>query len=476
MDFVKRIEIPLRKNNLNKGAISPYLESVYQQFKKNKSIIERDYAIYTLNHEILGKVRPHQDSDVNNTVFEPDIRAMVDWKVGYTVGNPIKYAQSKDMQTDDITELNKYIRNSNKRTVDAQVAKWAYATGVGYYFVNPKETEFNVKYEAPFNLFCVAPTTCGKVYSSYIGNEELFDFFVTETEEIGKSGSSEKRTFLSVYLPNSFLEYEIKPPEIQFLSEQSRVKYNMLPLVEKRFDDDYIGICSMAVGLQNAIDKLVSNSLDNIEDIVNEVWVFVNASLGKDEKEKANNFRIMKRAGAMEISSTNPNHQADVKTISTKLNLNDVLAFKENLKQAMYETVGVPRPSSNISSGNVTQGGGEIANGYDNAHNRALDDINTCIQADRYVLDRILTICKLTPDCNLDELYSSEIEIKYSFNMLNNMLTKSQSYVNFVANNVPPKLALRYASISNDPEAEGSLIESYIANKTVENNNNDNPA
>jgi hypothetical protein len=64
----------------------------------------------------------------------------------------------------------------------------------------------------------------------------------------------------------------------------------------------------------------------------------------------------------------------------------------------------------------------------------------------------------------MDNLAPSEIEIKYSLNLTDNMLTKSQSYGTFIQT-MPPAMALRYCRLSNDPEAEGKLIEQYMAEK-----------
>ena len=74
-------------------------------------------------------------------------------------------------------------------------------------------------------------------------------------------------------------------------------------------------------------------------------------------------------------------------------------------------------------------------------------------------------ICQNTPDNKIDNLSPSDIEIKYSLNLTDNILTKTQSYVNLVQTGVPPTIALRLCKLSNDPEAEGKLIDDYIAER-----------
>jgi hypothetical protein len=77
----------------------------------------------------------------------------------------------------------------------------------------------------------------------------------------------------------------------------------------------------------------------------------------------------------------------------------------------------------------------------------------------------MLWICKNTKGNKIDKIEASEIEIKYSLNLTDNILTKTQSYVNLTQSGVPPTIALRICKLSNDPEAEGKLIEQYAEQK-----------
>lgn len=462
MAGLKQIRIPIKKSECTIQAIEPYLPTIYREFKENADQINKDYELFCLDHDILNKTRAHNE-DANNIVLSPHIRSMVQWKLGYTLGNPIKYAQSKSTQTDDITTLNKYIRNSRKNSVDKAVAEWAYATGVGYYFIQPKSTTFDVSHEAPFEIFCIDSGSCGKVYSSYLGNAPLCDFLYSEVTEIDKNGVSQKKKTMSVYLPEALYEYSMSgTSNFKLVSTQTRKVYQKLPLVEMRYHNG-IGIATSGRNLQFAIDTIASNGIDNIEDVVNEIWVFLNALIGKDTEEKTANLRAMKQMGAIELISVSPDLPADIKSIVTKLNLNDVMATRQVLLREMYDTNGVPISSSDISSGNVTKGGGEVANGYENAYNRALDDKNAFMPAQQELLERIIFICQKTYGCKIDGLQASEIEVKYCFNMSDNILTKSQAYVNLVQQGMPAGMALEKTKLSNDSEAEGKIIEEHKA-------------
>lgn len=467
---IPRIKIPIRPNELTIEAVEVYLDSVYSQFEHNAIQIRHDYNVYCLDHPILSKVRTHDDTDVNNIVLVPDLKAMVDWKTGYQVGNPIKYAQNKSSDTDDINQLNKYVRNTCQRTIDKEVVKWANATGVGYYFIEPRSDEFDISVEAPYEIYQRNSDTCTKVYSSFGSNKPLFDMLYTTYEKIIDNGIKTKVDVIDIYFPDMLYTYErdgfIRKWERR--TTQSRGMRKPLPLTEKRPNIDGIGIVAMGESLQNAINNLLSNGLDNIEDIVNEIFVYKNVNLGKTSEEQAQNHRAMKRSGALILNSANKDFPADLDTVSTKLSLSEVRELFGMIDAKFHSSLGVPMEMSGTNSGGTTKSGSEVANGYDNAYNRALDDINSFIVADTELLEKIMWICKNTKGNTITTLAASEIEIKYSLNLTDNMLTKSQSYGTFIQT-MPPAMALRMCRLSNDPEAEGKLIEEYMAKLKAEN-------
>lgn len=465
---IEQIKIPIRPDELTIEAVEPYLSEIFQQFKANILSIRSDYNEYCLDHKILLKVRPHDDTEVNNIVLIPDLRAMVDWKTGYIFGNPIKYAQSKSRNTDDINYLNKYVRSSCKRSIDKEVGTWAFATGVGYYFIEPKSAYFDIETESPFEIYCRESDTCAKIYSSYGGNKPLFDLLYTKIQRINKNGIKELIDIIDLYFPDKLYTYE-NPTfnNINFnrVKEQDRGLYRYLPLVEKRFNPDGIGMVAMGESMQNAADNLLSNGLDNIEDVVNEIYVYKNVNLGETPEEQKNNHTAMKKNGAVVLKSVSQDLPADLTTISTKLNLSEVVEVFSIINSIFHSTLGVPMEMSGTNSGGTTKQGSEVANGYDNAYNRALDDINTFIKADTELLERIIWICKNTPGSKLDDIAASEIEIMYSINLTDNIQTKSQAFGTFMQY-MPPDMALRICRLSNDPETDGKAIEEYMKNKT----------
>ena len=468
---IPQIRIPIRPQDLTIELAELYLDTVFNEFCSISKQIREDYDTYCLDHSILGKTRLHDDTDINNIVIIPDLKSMIDWKTGYVFGNPIKYAQNKSSDTDDINYLNKYVRSSCQRTVDKEVGTWAYATGVGYYFIQPKSEKFDIEVESPYEIYCRESDSCAKVYSSFVGNKPLFDLLYTSYDIINEQKVKETVQVLDIYLGEYLYTYEQRAGVGHFVRTQTQARglglNKVLPLVEKRPNSDGIGIVAMGKCMQDALDSLISNGLDNVEDIVNDVWIYYNIVLGDTPEKQAETHRKAKKGGAIQALAQNEKLQPKVETLSPKLSLSEVKDMYALINETFHSTVGVPIEMSSTNSGGTTKSGSEVANGYDNAYNRALDDINTFIKADTELLDKIMWICKNTPNNKIDKLATSEIEIKYSLNLTDNMLTKSQSYGTFIQT-MPPAMALRMCRLSNDPEAEGKLIENHMAKMKAE--------
>lgn len=480
---IPQIKIPIRPNELTIEKVEPYLPTIFSQFEKNACDIRDDYDKYCLDHDILGKTRPYDDTEINNIVLIPNLKSIIDWKTGYVFGNPIKYAQNESSFTDDIKYLNKYVRNACQRTVDKNVGTWAYATGLGYYFIEPKSHKVDIENEAPYELYAMNSDACTKVYSAFNGNKALFDIIFTKYEERNSTVAQTVRV-MDIYFPNALYTYEKRVGDWQRTRIASRGMTKPLPLVEKRLNEDAIGIVAMGESMQNAIDKLISNGLDNVEEVVNEIFVYSNTGIGDTPEKASENHRKMKKGGAIAIRDPKDGKsKAGVTTLTPSLKLDEITQIYTLVNQAFHSAIGVPMEMSNTNSGNTTKQGSEVANGYDNAYNRALDDINTFMRADTELLQKIMWICKNTDNNKIDELSSSDIEIKYSLNLTDNIMSKAQAFGTLIQY-MPPSMALQKVRLSNDSEAEGKQIEdsdvykAFIANinkKSQNNSENPNP-
>jgi hypothetical protein len=247
----------------------------------------------------------------------------------------------------------------------------------------------------------------------------------------------------------------------------------MLPLVEKYSNSDRLGIVEVGKTLQDAIDNLASSSLDNIDDVVNLLYIFVNVSLGGTPEEKAENFRLLKQNGVVELLPSNPQFPADLKTLAINLNHADVNTVYKQLKEALYDCLGVPLQTASVGSGN--NAAAEAGAGWANAYTVMLKDINSLIKGDIDLLEHILFICKES-NSKVKNISSTDIDVKYNINRSENLLIKAQAWDYF--QDVPPVLRAKWVGITNEPDAAGKAIEEYkdkLAKQEAQNQINSNP-
>lgn len=464
---ISKIKIPLRADDLSLKAIEPYLKFVLQEFEANSVKITNNYNTYLGQHDILNKVRPYSSDTVNHIIIEPHLYSMVEFKCGYSLGNPKEYAQRENIETNDINYVNKYWKDADGRSVDNEVTKWVYATGVGYYFIQPKSVITDTESKAPFELFCQPSNTCAKVYSSYIGEKPLFDIICTKIKDYSKE-IKEEYTIMSIYLPDLYAEYKFTYSNGQYelVRSEPRMFYKMLPLVEKYANSDRLGIVEIGKSLQEALDSLASSSLDNIDDVVNLLYIFVNVSLGNTPAEKQRTFADLKRNGVVELLPANPQFPADLKTLAVNLNHSDVHTVYTQLKEALYNCVGVPLQTASVGSGN--NAAAETGAGWANAYTVMLKDINSLIKGDIDLIEHILFICKNVKDAKITTITASDIDIKYNINRSENLLIKAQAWDYF--QDVPPAMRAKWVGITNEPDAAGKAILEYKSELLQEQN------
>lgn len=460
---IEQIKIPVKQEDLNIKNILLYIDDVLAKFKANSKIIRENYDRYCLDQPILKKTRQYEDEPVNNIVVIPNMRSVIEWVVGYTIGNPIKYAQTKDNQTNDIEILNKHFRSARKFKIDEEWVEWALVSGVGYTFIQPRIGAFDVKDISPFEIYSIDADRCTKVYSSYLGNKPLFDLIYNQYEILDEHKNKQKKEVLDIYTKTEkFTLTKNNGYGDWSYTVESRGLYQYLPLTEKRRCKDGIGLVEIGKDLADTMDMLISSGLDDIQEVVNQFFVYSNVSLGDSPDEQARNHRTARKNGVAVLNGGNKDMPPNIRTIKPELNLEEVRYLYSLVNEVFHAVCGAPMETSNTNSGGTTKQGSEVANGYDNAYTRFLKNSNYFLDADYELLEKAMWIERNKTGSGIETIGAYDVNVKYQPNLTDNILTKSQSYGTFIQT-MPPAMALRYTRLSSDPEAEGKAIENCSA-------------
>lgn len=466
IDFIgiPKYKVPLRENELSVDNILKYLQSLLPTYEYYALQISEDYNTYKGQQDILKKERIYDDDgNINNIVVEPHLWAMVNFKGGYLFGSPVELANKTSGKESQVTYLNKYVNNSavNLKGLIGGVAEWVYATGVGYTFTEPKKS-INIEYDAPFKSYGLDSDKAFKVYSSYQGNEPLFDVVITYIDEYLNELKTVKKIIVSVYTRDKYFEFNCDSfgGNLTHMPERDSGRgYKRLPITEFRAYADGIGIVRNGKTLNDALNTITSNSLDNIEELANEMLVLINALMGKTPEEKAENLKLAKKNGIMEIFDNSKDIKADVKTITTKLEQGDVNIRYQTIKDTLYGAWGVPLTSNRISSGNVTKGGVQSSGGWDFAYTIASRELNNLIPSIQELIEHFLTIGNEMPNSKIKDLNIGDLDVKINISRSDNLMVKTQSYAYLVDRGVPAPIALAICELVGDPNTIGALIE-----------------
>ena len=127
----------------------------------------------------------------------------------------------------------------------------------------------------------------------------------------------------------------------------------------------------------------------------------------------------------------------------------EINAFFELLVQEMYDIVACPKTSGGVTSGGDTGQARILGNGWESAQNQATVDISYVLQYEYELLKKIISVCKENAS-KIENIFASDIDIKFSINMSNNILTKTQALQNLYTMHIPYEESLDIVNITSD--------------------------
>ena len=271
-----------------------YLE---RYFIGNQPILERNKVI-----------RP----DVNNKIVVNNAYAIVRNANGYFLGEPIKYASKDTECRENVEILNNMMDGIDKACGDTQLGEWQSICGTAYRLICVDEN-FD-KDLAPFSLPILDPKYTSVIYSSEAQHTPILAFTYCDILDdngnpIGKKYTVYDKTYQYIfetkgqrdvasnshtntsanysYLPafGKFSNFiNIKPEDLL----QGHPKPHFLgdiPIIEYPNNQWRLGDFETVLTILDGLNKLQSDRINSVEQLVNSILVFVNCEL----KEKSQN-------------------------------------------------------------------------------------------------------------------------------------------------------------------------------------------
>lgn len=450
----------IKKSELTAEKIKQILPQVLREHEKNAREINYLYNYYRGKQPILDKqkvIRP----EINNKVLENHAFEIVEFKKAYVYGEPVQYVQKgeKDNQTvnPEISILNKFMESEDKSSRDKELAEWQYICGTAYRWTDIDKDDDED--EAPFEISTPDPRRTFVVYNSGIKGEQLFSghysyFSENLQTEDGKEYTSKYR-IITIYTEDSMYEFkesfgnfEIQQFDLP-ISETESIKSERYPLqikghriIEYPLNQSRIGLIELVITGLNALNRIKSDDLDGIDQFIQSLLVFVNQEIDVEK------FKQLVQAGAIEVTSSNPQKPADVKLLTAQLMHSETKIVTDDLYNNVLTICGVPRLNDKPSGGDTGQAR-LLGEGWTMADERAKQDELSFKKSERQFLKLILRICQYKS--SLKDLKISDIDIKFTRNKSDNLLVKTQGLMNMKQAQVPPDVAFTICGLFSDP-------------------------
>lgn len=442
--------------------IIEYLPYVLDIHKRNEAEIDHLYRYYKGEQAILRKekiVRP----EINHIVVENHAYEIVEFLKSYVFGNPIMYAQKGEKNTEGvnakISALNQEMEYISKSSDDKQIAEWQYICGTGYRFVDKGDDE------CPFSISVPDPRKTFVVYSNSIKEETLFSGFISEQIDNDQlvtepENAFNQRKILTIYTDNFYMQvqgccvggliWEYKPI-LQTINYNGQFSidapvYPLVPkgnrIVEYPLNNARLGRVELVETSLDAINQIKSNEVDDVDQFVQSLLVFINQQIDPEEYQK------LIKLGAIEVNS-NGTLPADVKLLSSHLSSKDTKTVTDDLYNNVLSICGVPRLQDSPSGGDTGQAR-LIGEGWTMADERANQDELSFKKSERKVLKLILAICERAGNNEISGLTAKDVEVKFTRNKQDNMLVKAQCLLNLKDAQVDPSVAFNSCGLFSD--------------------------
>ena len=491
---IERIEIPIRDIDLRTAEdgglklITKYLPRIMNEHKKNAEKIKFFYEFFKGKQDIYHKQRLYEkDQDNNNQIVENHAYRQVSFKTGFLIGEKRVYTSKDGVSSDDLKFLERYMTDVDFWAKDKDLKEWVYSTGIGVTHCEPRtdiivesdkkdalgnpimeyateKNGFNKEKQAPFNFEVLDPCKNFVVYSTSRNKEPLFCISIAKVD-VGNEKTIDIRNKLQI--ETRYATFETKS-DLEYLDIENLEYVNpkvlrYLPMVEHSANSYRMGLIELNRDLFNSMNTLISSVSDIIVDTSNVILVFKNVDITAEQVKE------MKAAGAIVIKDNSAKGiGADLDTIKIQIDFNGFDKFYQQRLTKSYDIAGVPIASGQTTSGGDTGQAREFGNGWNNSYTIIANDIASFLKGDYAVLEQMIMFAKIIPQSPINQLWTSDIDIKYRINKNDNFLVKAEGIAQLYAVNLPKEEIIKASGLFSDTNTVANQWETNDAKVKAE--------
>ena len=269
--------------------------------------------------------------------------------------------------------------------------------------------------EVPFEEKCLNPATTFIVYEKISEKPVLGVTYYDVYNDVGE------KIAMRLYVYTEYGMYDVKTGTSLLMRIPPNSIHTALAvflLLNIQTMCGGIGDWELCIGLMDAINSLQSGRLDDIDQIVQSLIVFINAEV--DDQR----YGEMRDAGIVSLKNTTGN-PSSVQTISNSLEQTGMNQFATELESLLYAILSIPDRNNRAGGGGDTGQAVELRDGWADLEIVARNKELVFKKSEKQTLRIILKIMQNTLGFDLSML---DIDIKFSRNKSNNLLVKVQAY------------------------------------------------
>lgn len=405
----------------------------------NRREIQYLYDYYRGKQDVRCKVKQIRP-EINNKITVNRANEIVNFKVSYLLGDPLQYVSrgSDENISEQINLLNEYMYSEDKASKDKEVAEWAHICGVGVRMVLPdKQGEED---GSPVCIYTLDPREAFNIYYSGVGNKRLAGV-IREKDEDGNDRHVVYTKDRYYVIQNDAI---VNLPDEKYMDGLPGAPHALgsVPIIEYVHNEARMGAFEIVLPILNAINALESDRLDDIEQFVQSILVFINCELTKEQSES-----LRQNLGLM--IKSDPSNPADVKRVEGQLSQDGAQTLVDDLYDTVLTITGMPNRNGGSSTSD-TGAATIMRDGWQAAEARAKDTELLFGRSEREFLRVALRIYRETGDIDLK---LSDIGLKFTRRNYADIQSKAQVLAELLNNSkVHPKLAFQCSGLFTDSE------------------------
>ena len=399
-----RRKIKTAVKEITKENVRDVLSEALAIQKVNAGEIQYLYDVYRGKQDIQSKEK-YVRENINNKVTVNRANEIVTFKTAYLLNEPIQYISHGEDKSDEVTQLNEFMRAEDKESKDKEIVDWMHICGLAERFVITDEMA-KVEDGAPYYIYTLDPKEAFVIYSARIGNKPMAGV-ILQMDENGQ-------WYAVVYTEDKCFTVTD-----DYVKEESHI-LGGIPLIEYENNSARMGAFESVLPILNAINRLESDAVDSVQDFVNGFDVFQNCDIDEGT------YSSLSIGGqAVKVKTVSQGMEAKVYRVASELSQSGVQQRVDDLTDAYLTICGMP----NRNGGSSTSDTGQAVifrDGWSEAESRAKDTEKLYTRSERQFLKIVLKICEAKAPLDLE---LKDIGVNFARKSLNNLQSRFQCFM-----------------------------------------------